>query len=58
MALVSGCKPSPANTYPELGTMVPLDIGPNLFARRAYEEFGVTIWTSSQATTAYATSPL
>jgi len=58
MALVSGCKPSPANTYPELGTMVPLDIGPYLFARRAYVEFGVAIWTSSQATTASPTSTL
>src|SRR3954466_521189 len=29
-----------ANTYAELGTMVPLDGGPYVFARRAYGEFG------------------
>ena len=29
-----------ANTYAELGTMLPLDGGPYVFARRAYGEFG------------------
>src|SRR6266566_546366 len=30
-----------ANTYAELGTMLPLDGGPYVYARRAYGEFGV-----------------
>src|SRR6266436_9757747 len=29
-----------ANTYAELGTMLPLDGGPYVYARRAYGEFG------------------
>src|SRR5438093_1675132 len=29
-----------ANTYAELGTMLPLDGGPYVYARRAYREFG------------------
>src|SRR2546421_2022032 len=29
-----------ANTYAELGTMLPLDGGPYVFARKAYGEFG------------------
>src|SRR3954451_1047046 len=29
-----------ANTYAELGTMLPFDGGPYVFARRAYGEFG------------------
>jgi len=31
---------SGANTYAELGTMLPLDGGPYVYARRAYGEFG------------------
>src|SRR5256886_17106987 len=36
-----------ANTYAELGTMLPLDGGPYVYARRAYGEFGgfVVGWT-------------